>query len=85
MATFITKGTVIANPSDDNVGRAQFVRLVATAATSKITVSSEDSTVLGDVYLHVAGDEAIIEKAPSDKLNTSAGAVTVHAVGSPRS
>jgi len=85
MTTFITKGTVIANPSDDNVDRAQFVRLVATAATSKITVSSEDSTVLGDVYLHVAGDEAIIEKAPSDKLNTSAGAVTVHAVGSPRS
>jgi len=79
--TFISKGTVITNPSANNIGRAQFVRCVATAQTT-ITVTTSDSTV-SEVYLHAAGDEVIIEKHPDDTL-TSAGA-KVHAVGSPRS
>jgi hypothetical protein len=79
--TFISKGTVITNPSANNIGRAQFVRCVATAQTT-VTVTTSDSTV-SEVYLHAAGDEVIIEKHPDDTL-TSSGA-KVHAVGSPRS
>jgi|TARA_R110002074_G_scaffold241518_1_gene413381 hypothetical protein len=83
MSTFIVKGSVVNNPTQNNIGRAQFVRLVATGATQTITVTSEDSTVLGEVYLHTAGDTAIIEKAPGDKLTMANGHAA--AVGSPRS
>ena len=83
MATLIAKGTVVTNPSLDNIGRAQFVRCVATSGTQTISVRSLDSTVLGEVYLHLAGDEVIIEKAPDDKI--TGAAVKAHAVGSPRS
>ena len=79
--TFISKGTVITNPSANNIGRAQFVRCVATAQTT-VTVTTSDSTV-SEVYLHAAGDEVILEKAPDDKI--SGTAVKAHAVGSPRS
>jgi len=83
MATIITKGSVVTNPSLNNIERAQFVRCVATSATQTISVRSLDSTVLGEVYLHAAGDEVIIEKAPDDKI--TGAAVKAHAVGSPRS
>jgi hypothetical protein len=83
MATIITKGTVVTNPSLNNIDRAQFVRCVATSATQTISVRSLDSTVLGEVYLHAAGDEIIIEKHPDDKI--TGVAVKAHAVGSPRS
>ena len=83
MATIITKGTVVTNPSLNNIDRAQFVRCVATSATQTISVRSLDSTVLGEVYLHAAGDEVIIEKHPDDKITGTA--VKAHAVGSPRS
>ncbi len=83
MSTFIVKGSIINNPSQNNIDRAQFVRLVATGATQTVTVTSEDSTVLGEVYLHAAGDTAIIEKAPGDKLTMVDGHAA--AVGSPRS
>ena len=82
MATFIAKGTVVTNPSLNDIDRAQFVRCVATSATQTISIRSLDSTV-SEVYLHAAGDEVIIEKHPDDTL-TSAGA-KVHAIGSPRS
>ena len=83
MATIITKGSVVTNPSLNNIERAQFVRCVATSATQTISVRSLDSTVLGEIYLHAAGDEVIIEKAPDDKI--TGAAVKAHAVGSPRS
>jgi len=83
MATFIAKGTVVTNPTLDDISRAQFVRCVATSDTQTISVRSLDSTVLGEVYLHTAGDEVIIEKAPDDKI--TGAAVKAHAVGSPRS
>ena len=83
MSTFITKGTVVTNPSLNDIDRAQFVRCVATSATQTISVRSLDSTVLGEIYLHAAGDEVIIEKAPDDKI--TGAAVKAHAVGSPRS
>lgn len=83
MATFITKGTVVTDPSANDIGRAQFVRCVATAQAT-ITVKEDGGAVtLGEVFLHAAGDEVIIEKAPGDEI--TATGVKAHAVGSPRS
>jgi len=83
MSTFIVKGSVINNPSQNNIDKAHFVRLVATGATQTVLVTSEDSTTLGEVYLHAAGDTAIIEKAPTDQITFANGHAA--AVGSPRS
>ena len=69
--------------SASNFGRAHFVRCTATGGTQTIEVRSEDSTVLGQVYLHAAGDTVIIEKHPNDKITMADGHAT--AVGSPRS
>ncbi len=82
MSTIIVKGSVYTNPSYDNIDRAQFIRVVATATTT-VTIDGDDSTVLGQVYLHAGGDTVIIEKAPTDRISVSAGKVS--AVGSPRS
>jgi len=81
--TFIVKGSVINNPSDDNIDIAQFVRITATGATQTVTVKGSDSTIVGQVYLHAAGDTVIIEKAPEDLVTIADGHAT--AVGSPRS
>jgi hypothetical protein len=83
MATIIVKGTVTTNPYLDSISRAQFVYCVATSGAQTVEVRSEDSTVLGEVYLHAAGDSVIIEKAPGDVITLAAGKVS--AVGSPRS
>ena len=64
-------------------GGAHFVRCTATGGTQTIEVRSEDSTVLGQVYLHAAGDTVIIEKHPNDKITMADGHAS--AVGSPRS
>ena len=66
--TVIAKGNVVNNPSLNNIGRANFVRCTATGATQTIEVRSLDSTVLGQVYLHAAGDTVIIKKHPDDKI-----------------
>ena len=81
--TVIAKGNVVNNPSINNIGRANFVRCTATGATQTIEVRSLDSTVLGQVYLHAAGDTVIIEKHPDDKITMADGHAS--AVGSPRS
>ena len=81
--TFIVKGSVVNNPSDDNIDRAQFVRITATGSTQTVTVKGSDSTVVGQVYLHAAGDTVIIEKAPEDLVTIADGHAS--AVGSPRS
>jgi|TARA_B110001454_G_scaffold87778_1_gene84104 hypothetical protein len=83
MTTLIVKGVVVTNPSLNNIGKARFVRVVATAGTVTGEVRSLDSTVLGNFYLHAAGDSVIIEKAPDDKITSATSKVT--AVGSPRS
>jgi hypothetical protein len=83
MSTVIAKGNVVNNPSLNDIGRAHFVRCTATAATQTIEIRSLDSTVLGQVYLHAAGDTVIIEKAPDDKITMADGHAS--AVGSPRS
>jgi len=82
MATVIAKGLSVTNPSYNNIGGAQFVRVVATGQTT-VTVDGADSTVLGELYLHAAGDEIIVEKSPTDRITCAAGIAA--AVGSPRS
>ena len=82
--TFIIKGTAITGTlTDNNIGRAQYVRIVATAATNTITVKDSDSNTLGTIYLHSAGDVITIEKAPGDTLSSS-GNISATAVA-PRS
>jgi hypothetical protein len=83
MSTIIVKGTVTTNPFLDNISRAQFVFCISTSNAQTIEVRSEDSTVLGEFYLHLAGDSITIEKAPGDVITLAAGKVS--AVGSPRS
>jgi len=82
--TFMIKGTVIAGTlSNNNIGKAHFVRITATAGTNTITVKDVDVNTLGTVYLHAAGDVITIEKDPTDTLSSS-GAVSATAVA-PRS
>ena len=83
MGTFITKGTVVTNPSNNNIGGAQFVRVVSTGTGQVITVKDVDSNTLGEIFLRVAGDDMVIEKAPSDLIHSPTN-VKAHAVGSPR-
>jgi hypothetical protein len=83
MATYIAKGSLIDNPSANNIGRAQFVYCVATSDAQTVIVQDVDTTTLGEIYLALVGDSVTIEKAPSDTITLSAGKVS--AVGSPRS
>ena len=71
--TVIAKGSVVNNPSLNTIGGAHFVRCTATGGTQTIEVRSEDSTVLGQVYLHAAGDTVVIEKHPTDKITMADG------------
>ena len=80
MATIILKGALIAGTlSDNNIGNAHFVRIVATAGSNTITVK-DGSTVLGTTLLHTAGDEITIEKHAKHTISSS-GAVSASAVG----
>ena len=83
MATYIAKGALVTNPSDNNIGSAQFVYCVATSTAQTVIVKDVDTNTLGEIYLHLAGDSVCVEKAPSDTITLSAGKVS--AVGSPRS
>lgn len=83
MATYIAKGTLITNPSANDISRAQFVLCVATSAAQTVVVKDVDTNTLGEIYLALAGDSVCIEKAPSDTITLAAGKVS--AVGSPRS
>ena len=64
--TFIVKGDVVTNASGNNIGRANFVRVTATADTTG-TVLDSDDTQLGQFYLE-NGDTVILEKNPGDKV-----------------
>ena len=79
--TFIVKGAIVTNPSANNIGRANFVRITATADVTGTVVDSDDGA-LGSFYLE-NGDTVIIEKNPGDKI--SCGTSKASAVGSPRS
>ena len=79
--TFIIKGDVVTNPSDNDFGRAQYVRITATADVTGTVVDKDDGAI-GTFYLE-NGDTVIIEKDPGDKLTCPTSKVS--AVGSPRS
>jgi len=83
MATIIAKGLVVTNPNGSDIDRAQFVYCVATSAAQTVLVKDVDTSTLGEIYLALAGDSIIIEKAPTDTITLTAGKVS--AVGSPRS
>jgi len=80
--TFIIKGDVVTNPSDNDFGRAQYVRITATADVTGALEESNGSTGIGQFYLE-DGDTVIIEKHPAEKI--TCGTSKAHAVGSPRS
>ena len=80
--TFIVKGDVVTNPSDNDFGRAHFVRITATSDTTGTLEESNGSTGIGQFYLE-NGDTVIIEKNPGDKI--TCGTSKASAVGSPRS
>ena len=80
--TFIVKGSVVTNASDNDFGRAVFVRITATGDTTAVLEESNGSTVIGQVYLE-DGDTVIIEKHPAEKITCPTSKAS--AVGSPRS
>ena len=80
--TFIVKGSVVTNASDNDFGRAVFVIITATGDTTAVLEESDGSTVIGQVYLE-NGDSVIIEKHPAEKITCPTSKAS--AVGSPRS
>jgi hypothetical protein len=80
--TFIVKGSVVTNASDNDFGRAVFVRVTATGDTTAVLEESNGSTVIGQVYLE-DGETVIIEKHPAEKITCPTSKAS--AVGSPRS
>ena len=79
--TFIVKGSVVTNASDNDFGRAVFVRVTATGDTTAVLEESDGSTVIGQVYLE-NGDSVIIEKHPAEKITCPTSKAS--AVGSPK-
>ena len=79
--TFKVKGDVVTNPSDNDFGRAHFVRITATADVTGALEESNGSTGIGQLYLE-DGDTVIIEKKPAEKI--TCGTSKAHAVGSPK-
>ena len=79
--TFIVKGDVVTNASDNDFGRAVFVRITATADVTGTVVDKDDGAI-GQFYLE-NGNTVIIEKAPGDKVTCATS--NASAVGSPRS
>ena len=80
--TFIVKGSVVTNASDNDFSIEQYVRITATADTTAVLEESNGSTVIGQVYLE-DGDTVIIEKHPAEKITCPTSKAS--AVGSPRS
>ena len=80
--TFIVKGSVVTNASDNDFDRAVFVRVTATGDTTGVLEESDGSTVIGQFYLE-NGDSVIIEKHPAEKITCPTSKAS--AVGSPRS
>ena len=68
--------------TDNDFGRAVFVRVTATGDTTGVLEESDGSTVIGQFYLE-NGDSVIIEKHPAEKITCPTSKAS--AVGSPRS
>jgi hypothetical protein len=80
--TFIAKGNIVTNPSDNDFGRAVFVRITATADVTGILELANGSTKLAEFYLE-DGNTIILEKKADEKI--TCGTSKASAVGSPRS
>ena len=80
--TFIAKGNIVTNPSDNDFDRAVFVRITATADVTGILELANGSTKIGEFYLE-DGNTIILEKHPEEKITY--GTSKAAAVGSPRS
>ena len=80
--TFIVKGDVVTKASDNDFGRAQYVRITATGDTTGVLEESDGTTGIGQFYLE-NGDTVIIEKHPAEKITCPTSKAS--AVGSPRS
>ena len=52
--------------SDNNIGSASTIRVVATAGTNTITVKNSGGSTIGTIYLHAAGDSIDIRKDQTD-------------------
>ena len=72
-ATVKVKGEIIDNPSDNNIGSAQFVHCTATGGAQTIIVKGLDGGVVGSIYLHTVGDTIIIEKGKTDTITLADG------------
>jgi len=83
MTTLIIKGSNVTDPTNNNFGRAHFVRVNATQDGALLTLKDSDGNTLGTMYFVNKGDSAIIEKAPSDTITVDHAYCS--AVGSPRS
>ena len=57
--TFIVKGDVVTNPSDNDFGRAVFVRITATGDTTGTLEESDGSTGIGQFYLEDGNGRSI--------------------------
>tara|TARA_S200000501_G_scaffold375522_1_gene427802 strand:- start:3217 stop:3465 length:249 start_codon:yes stop_codon:yes gene_type:complete len=79
--TFIPKGNVITNPSQNNINSARFVRVTATADTTGELLDSSN-TKLAEFYLE-NGNTVIIEKDADQKITCATSKAS--SVGSPRS
>ena len=71
--TVLAKGEIIDNPSDNNIGSAQFVHCTATGGAQTIIVKGLDGGVVGSIYLHTVGDTIIIEKGKTDTITLADG------------
>ncbi len=71
--TVLAKGEIIDNPSDNNIGSAQFVHCTATGGAQTIIVKGLDGGAVGSIYLHTVGDTIIIEKGKTDTITLADG------------
>jgi len=71
--TVLAKGEIIDNPSDNNIGSAQFVHCTATGGAQTIIVKGLDGGAVGSIYLHAVGDTIIIEKGKTDTITLADG------------
>lgn len=82
--TLTIKGTTTTNGiiSASNFNRAHFVRIQTTVANNVITLKDSGGSTLGSLTLHDAGDSVVIEKHPTETVETSGNAFG-SAVGNP--
>jgi|TARA_R110000796_G_scaffold21174_1_gene62448 hypothetical protein len=81
MSTFKILGSFVNDPSANNIGLATTVRVVSTAAAVTGTVNLADNTLIGNFYLHTAGDEITIVKDPTDEITAATSHVHAVSVG----